>query len=174
MAAAVADFRPALRVSGKLSRAGRAGNDQTSPATMALVANPDLLAELGRARRSSRPLLVGFAAEIGRDAAAMLARAREKLTAKGCDVVIANDVGAPGMGFGGDDNAVMLVFADGSVRELSRAPKTQIADAIWDHLLPLFSQDDRQQQARPSTRVRRAPVVRAGAARASRERGRRG
>lgn len=182
MAAAIADFRPAIRIPGKLSRGGRGGDIQASsssvpvsPAsstTLALVANPDLLAELGRARRAGRPLLVGFAAEVGRDAAGILARAKQKLVAKGCDVVVANDVGAPGVGFGSDDNAVTLVFADGSTTALPRAPKIQIADAIWDHLLPHLPRGE--SQVRRSTRARRAPVVRPGDARASRERGRRG
>ena len=148
MAAAVADFRPATRVAGKLSRGSSVGTSPvggavSSGTTLPLVANPDLLAELGRGRRAGGPLLVGFAAEIGRDAAAMVTRARAKLVEKGCDVVVANDVGAPGLGFGGDDNAVTLVFADGSVDVLARAPKIQIADALWDRLLPRLPERER-------------------------------
>lgn len=107
MAAAVADFRPATRATGKLSRRGGA----TASSPVELVANPDLLAELGRGRRGGRPLLVGFAAEAGGSAEAMVIRARAKLVEKGCDLVVANDISAAGIGFGSDENAVTLVYA---------------------------------------------------------------
>ncbi len=131
MAAAVADFRPGVRVLGKLSRRTkqrlpRAGN------AVSLVANPDLLAELGRERRGRRPYLVGFAAEVGVTAQILVERARGKLAEKRCDVVVANEVGRPGLGFGSDDNAVTLVFADGRVAELPPARKDQLARTIWD------------------------------------------
>ncbi len=140
MAAAVADFRPATRVAGKLSRrAGRVGavaGDVAGAATtgLPLIANPDLLAEMSRLRRGRRPLLVGFAAEIVGASDQLVARGKAKLVEKGCDVIVANDVGAPGIGFGGDDNAVTLLFSDGQQDVLPRAPKIQIADAIWDRL----------------------------------------
>ncbi len=125
MAAAVADFRPATRAAGKLSRR------QDAPSSVTLVQNPDLLAELGRMRRGTRPLLVGFAAESGLAADALVARARQKLVEKGCDVMIANDLAAAGS----DDNAVTLVFRDGRARALPRAPKAAVAEAIWTELL---------------------------------------
>jgi phosphopantothenoylcysteine decarboxylase/phosphopantothenate--cysteine ligase len=96
------------------------------------VPNPDLLAELGRLRHEGRPYLVGFAAEVGASGKALAERARRKLTEKACDVVVANEVGRPGVGFGGDDNAVTLVFADGRVTELPPARKDKLARAIWD------------------------------------------
>jgi phosphopantothenoylcysteine decarboxylase/phosphopantothenate--cysteine ligase len=136
MAAAVADFRPATRAAGKLSRRSWAA----APQSLALAPNPDLLAELGRGRRDSgRPsLLVGFAAEIGGGAGgggALVARAKEKLVEKGCDLVVANDVSLPGLGFGSDDNAVTLVWADGAVEALGPAPKVELADKLWDRLV---------------------------------------
>src|SRR5204863_6535425 len=88
MAAAVADFRPARRVAGKLSRRSK-GNVTPAAAELTplgLVANPDLLAELGKSRAGRRPLLIGFAAEVGGDAETMRARARDKLVEKRCDV----------------------------------------------------------------------------------------
>ncbi len=134
MAAAVADFRPAARVAGKLSRRGAPG--EAPPSALALVPNPDLLAELGRARKGPRPLLVGFAAEIAADAASLEARARAKLDEKGCDVVVANDVGRPELGFGSDRNAVTVVFRDGRTVPLGPATKRALAAEIWEALGP--------------------------------------
>ena len=134
MCAAVADFRPGVRVLGKLSR--RKSRRQAPVATRAirLVPNPDLLAELGRSRKAARPYLVGFAAEVGLSSQALIERARSKLLEKFCDVVVANEVGRPGLGFGADQNAVTLVFADGRAMELPPARKDQLAHAIWDKL----------------------------------------
>ena len=134
MAAAVADFRPSVRVLGKLSR--RDGKHMAPAATRAipLVPNPDLLAELGRLRRGDRPYLVGFAAEVGVTGEALAARARRKLVEKACDVVVANEVGRPGVGFGADQNAVTLVFADGRTLDLPAAHKDVLARTIWDRI----------------------------------------
>ena len=131
MTAAVGDFHPSAPVAGKLSRRALAGGQAL---TLALAPNPDLLAELGRNRRGRRPVLVGFAAEAG-GGAGLVARAREKLAEKHCDLVVANDISADGIGFGADENEVTLVFADGRVGTLPRASKLAIAHEIWDHLL---------------------------------------
>jgi phosphopantothenoylcysteine decarboxylase/phosphopantothenate--cysteine ligase len=131
MTAAVADFRPTMRAIGKLSRRDNA------PTAVPLTANPDLLAELGRARTGTRPLLVGFAAEVGASGDALVERARHKLADKRCDVVVANDVSQAGLGFGSDRNAVTLVFSDGGVVPLPAASKEALADDIWAHLAPL-------------------------------------
>jgi phosphopantothenoylcysteine decarboxylase/phosphopantothenate--cysteine ligase len=136
MAAAVADFRPGVRVLGKLSR-----RDQPAarPArTLPLVANPDLLAELGRARKGQAPLLVGFAAEVGVSGEALVARARQKLTEKGCDVVVANEVGKAGLGLGAEYNAVTMVFADGRVVDLPADRKEAIAMKIWNTITTFY------------------------------------
>ena len=133
MAAAVADFRPAERAPGKLDR--RAAG---AKAALALTPNPDLLAGLGAARAGgAAPLLIGFAAEVGRTGEALVARARTKLGEKRCDVIIANDVGAPGLGFGSDDNAVTVVTANGAV-PLGPASKAALAGQIWATLLPML------------------------------------
>ncbi len=131
MSAAVADFRPGVRVLGKLSR-----RKEPRPGGRAvrLVANPDLLAELGRSRVAGRPYLVGFAAEVGLSSHALIERARAKLTEKSCDVVVANRVGRAGLGFGADENAVTLVFADGRALELPPARKDELARTIWAKL----------------------------------------
>jgi phosphopantothenoylcysteine decarboxylase/phosphopantothenate--cysteine ligase len=124
MAAAVADFRPAQRTKGKLGR--RQGD-----ATLQLVPNPDLLAGLGAARRGPTPYLVGFAAEVDLLGEALVAKARAKLVEKRCDLIIANDVGTPGLGFGSDQNLVVLVGRDGPGLSLGPAPKTVLAEQIW-------------------------------------------
>ena len=167
MAAAVADFRPATRVPGKLSR--RAGGAAPAPEALPLVANPDLLAELGRARAVSRPYLVGFAAETGGTAAELEARARLKLREKGCDVIVANDVSTPGLGFGSDENAVTLVFADGATAPLARAAKSDIANGIWDRVSGRLPGATRERGA--GTARRRSTVGRPAALRATRVRG---
>jgi phosphopantothenoylcysteine decarboxylase/phosphopantothenate--cysteine ligase len=134
MSAAVADFRPGVRVLGKLSRRDNRRAVGGAARAIPLVPNPDLLAELGRARKTGRPYLVGFAAEVGLTSQALIERARNKLAEKSCDVVVANEVGRPGLGFGADENAVTLVFADGRAMELPMARKDQLARTIWDKL----------------------------------------
>jgi len=147
MAAAVADFRPGVRVLGKLSR--RQGNESRRAMpkvakAIPLVANPDLLAELGRARKGSRPYLIGFAAEVGVTGQSLVERARAKLVEKACDVVVANEVGRPGVGFGADDNAVTLVFHDGRSVDLPSARKELLAHTIWDKLAQEFTAPPRK------------------------------
>ena len=124
MAAAVADFRPAQRAPGKLSR--RAGE-----LALVLAPVPDLLAGLAGARRNGRPYLVGFAAETG-GGALLTGRATAKLGEKGCDAIVANDVSAPGIGFDADDNEVTVLFVGGERIEIGRASKRAIADRLWD------------------------------------------
>jgi phosphopantothenoylcysteine decarboxylase/phosphopantothenate--cysteine ligase len=144
MSAAVADFRPGVRLLGKLSR--RDGKRAAPQATKAipLVQNPDLLAELGRARKGGRPYLVGFAAEVGVTGQALAERARGKLREKGCDVVVANEVGRPGLGFGAEHNAVTLVFADGRTTELPATRKDVLARMIWDTIGGEFTGGERR------------------------------
>jgi phosphopantothenoylcysteine decarboxylase/phosphopantothenate--cysteine ligase len=158
MAAAVADFRPGVRVLGKLSR--RDGKHATPKAAKAipLVANPDLLAELGRARKGRHPYLIGFAAEVGVSGQALVERARTKLLEKSCDVVVANEVGRPGIGFGADENAVTLVFFDGRVVDLPPARKELLAQAIWDRIAQEFAAPPRKipNLEQPKTEPKRA------------------
>jgi phosphopantothenoylcysteine decarboxylase/phosphopantothenate--cysteine ligase len=136
MAAAVADFRPGVRVLGKLSRRDGKRPSPKSTKAIPLVANPDLLAELGRLRKGNRPYLIGFAAEVGVSGQALVERAQAKLVEKSCDVVVANEVGRPGVGFGADVNAVTLVFHDGRSIDLPPSRKELLAQAIWDNIAP--------------------------------------
>jgi phosphopantothenoylcysteine decarboxylase / phosphopantothenate---cysteine ligase len=134
MSAAVADFRPAARHPGKLTRRSLGTAAEALP--LSLVPNPDLLASLGAQRRGRTPYLVGFAAETGLASDQLVARARAKLVEKRCDLVVANDVGAAGLGFGSDRNAVILVPAEGEPTSLGPAPKTALAEQIWAAIVP--------------------------------------
>lgn len=120
MAAAVADFRPARPVSSKLAK--RDGVPE-----LVLERTTDVLAELCR-RRPPGQVIVGFAAETHD----VLERAREKLQAKGADILVVNDVSAPGVGFGHETNAVTVLYATGAEVELPLAPKPTIAGAVLD------------------------------------------
>ncbi|HZS36667.1 MAG TPA: bifunctional phosphopantothenoylcysteine decarboxylase/phosphopantothenate--cysteine ligase CoaBC [Polyangia bacterium] len=123
MAAAVADYRPRAAATGKLKKAALGG----APA-LELELNPDILAELGARSYARRPVLVGFAAET----AEVERHAVEKLCAKKCDLMVANDVGEPGSGFGTETNRVILVGADGTVERLPMMSKAEVAERILD------------------------------------------
>jgi phosphopantothenoylcysteine decarboxylase/phosphopantothenate--cysteine ligase len=142
MCAAVADFRPAERERGKLARRSIASK-RAAPVALSLdlVPNPDLLGEIGRRRRGGRPrLLVGFAAEVKAAPGELVARARGKLAEKSCDLIVANDVGAPGLGFGSDRNAVTLVPRRGEPVTLGPSTKAELARQIWERLIPLLEE----------------------------------
>jgi phosphopantothenoylcysteine decarboxylase/phosphopantothenate--cysteine ligase len=137
MAAAVADYRPAQYHDVKMKKTfGGAGAgpeaDQSAP-TIRLVRNPDVLAELVQARGSaSSPLIVGFAAETGDGEHTVLDLAREKLVRKGCDILVANDVG-PGKTFGRDTTTVHILRRGvDSVIQAGPAPKEIVAATLWD------------------------------------------
>jgi phosphopantothenoylcysteine decarboxylase/phosphopantothenate--cysteine ligase len=123
MAAAVADFRPKAPHAEKLSKAAGVPDVVLEP-------TPDILAEVARRRRPGQ-LLVGFAAETS-DVAG---RARAKLVAKGLDLVVANDVGAPGAGFDHDTNEVTILGADGWRRDVPRDTKRAVAAALVDEIV---------------------------------------
>jgi len=132
MAAAVADFRPKVVAETKLHKADGLPE-------LVLEPTSDILAELGRRRRQenrSSQVLVGFAAETD----AVTERATGKLAAKGVDLMVANDVSAPGVGFDHDTNAVTILGADGTVTEVPLARKHAIADAVFDRVVALLSE----------------------------------
>jgi phosphopantothenoylcysteine decarboxylase/phosphopantothenate--cysteine ligase len=126
MAAAVADFRPAHTEEGKLVREGSGGLE------LSLERTDDVLAALA-ANRHEGQTLVGFAAEHG---AAAIERAREKLQRKGLDLIVFNDVSRSDIGFDTAENEVTLVTA-ADEREVPRAPKEDVADAILDRVAEL-------------------------------------
>jgi phosphopantothenoylcysteine decarboxylase/phosphopantothenate--cysteine ligase len=121
MAAAVADYRPETRSDSKIKKTG------TAPEPLRLVQNPDILRELSS--RSMRPgqVIVGFGAETGD----VLANGRAKLAAKGCDLLVVNQVGA-GLAFGTIDNEAVILGADGTETRVPRGPKEVLADVVWD------------------------------------------
>jgi len=124
-AAAVADYRPALRGENKLKKSA-------DDMTLELEKNPDILAELG-AQKGNR-VLIGFAAETER----LLAHAAEKLQNKNLDMVVANDLSLEGAGFDVDTNIVRFLFADGQVKELDLMSKEQVANLLLHHVTPLW------------------------------------
>mgnify|MGYP001202329238 CR=1 FL=1 len=124
MAAAPADFRPAVYHESKIKKS----DDGTAP-VIELTTNPDIAAELG-ARKRAGQVLVAFAAETG-DA---LENARHKLVRKRADLIVVNEVGTDKV-FGADTNAATVLGADGSVEVLPEQPKEDLADAVWDLVL---------------------------------------
>ena len=97
MAAAVADFRPKDYAAAKIKKTHAAtadGSPDESAPTIELVRNPDILAGLVESRGAAeRPLIVGFAAETGDATGSVMDLARAKLARKGCDLLVANEVG---------------------------------------------------------------------------------
>ena len=120
MAAAVADFRPTVRAGSKLKKT------DAEPEPVALVRNPDVLAEVAASRRAGQ-VVVGFAAETDD----VLANGRAKLARKGCDLLVVNEVG-DGVAFEVDDNAAVVLGADGSETEIPHGSKDTLAHAVWD------------------------------------------
>jgi len=123
MAAAVADFRPKRSAGTKMSK------EEGIP-ELVLEPTPDILAGLA-ARRAPGQVLVGFAAET-HDA---VERGRRKLERKGVDVLVVNDVSAPGAGFDHDTNAVVILGADGSSTEIPLTSKDAVANAVLDRVI---------------------------------------
>jgi hypothetical protein len=114
MAAAVADFRPKHYAATKIKKTHEPGDvpDESAP-VIELVRNPDILAGLVHARAgSAAPVIVGFAAETGDASGSVLQLARAKLARKGCDLLVANEVGVDKT-FGQDVNTVHLLYRDG-------------------------------------------------------------
>ena len=120
MAAAVADFRPATVADRKLKK-------RSGPPQIVLEPTHDFLVDLGAAKPAGQTL-VGFAAETD----SVVANARDKLTRKGLDLIVANDVAAPGAGFEHDTNQVVIIDAAGVEHDVSLADKHAIADAVLD------------------------------------------
>ncbi len=123
MAAAVADFRPTAVIEGKLRRT-------EGPPVIDLEATPDILG--GIAAMDNRPFLVGFAAEVGG-----LDEAIAKAQRKGVDLLVANDVSAPGSGFGTETNQVTIVLPDGGTEPWSLMSKNEVAERLWDRIAEL-------------------------------------
>ncbi|MET9732191.1 bifunctional phosphopantothenoylcysteine decarboxylase/phosphopantothenate--cysteine ligase CoaBC [Streptomyces sp. NPDC006458] len=122
MAAAVADFRPAAYAAGKIKK-----KDGQEPEPVALVRNPDVLAEISAERARPGQVIVGFAAETDD----VLAHGRAKLERKGCDLLVVNEVGERKT-FGSEENEAVVLGADGSETAIPYGPKEALADTVWD------------------------------------------
>lgn len=124
LAAAVADYRPATIVDHKLRRAD-------GPPEIVLEPTEDILA--GVAAMDPRPLLVGFAAEVG-----SLEGAIAKARSKGVDLLVGNDVAEEGSGFGTDTNRVAFITPDGEVDAQPLLSKGEVAARLWDRVIGLL------------------------------------
>ena len=120
MAAAVADFRPVETSDSKIKKDG-------GPPDLRLEATADILFDLGAAKRQGQ-IIVGFAAETDD----LIAHAQNKLERKNVDVIVANDVSAPKVGFAHETNEVTILEANGNQRHVSLRSKRQIADEVLD------------------------------------------
>jgi phosphopantothenoylcysteine decarboxylase/phosphopantothenate--cysteine ligase len=123
MAAAVADFTPVTVADRKLKKRDGTPSVELQPTV-------DILAGLGAARRPGQTL-GGFAAET----TDVESNAAEKLAKKGVDLLVANDVSAPGVGFEHDTNAVVVLGADGTRQNVALTDKYAVAGAVFDAVL---------------------------------------
>ena len=121
MTAAVADFRPAVESAHKLKKG-------VSSLTLELEATTDILKAVANQKSTTGfpKKLIGFAAE-SQD---LLENAALKLKAKQLDLIVANDITAPGAGFGVETNQVILLFSDGRKQNLPLQEKSAVAESI--------------------------------------------
>jgi phosphopantothenoylcysteine decarboxylase/phosphopantothenate--cysteine ligase len=120
MAAAVADFRPIRTESGKIKKDSGVPEVHLEPTV-------DILAEAGSTKREDQ-VLVGFAAET----ADLVENARSKLVKKNLDLVVANDVAQPGVGFDHDTNAVTFVRSAHDLESMPLSDKRDVARRLLD------------------------------------------
>lgn len=124
-AAAVADYRPHNVAAQKIKK-------KTDDAlTVVMDKNPDILKTLGERKKGQ--FLVGFAAETQN----LIDNAKEKVTKKNLDMIVANDVTMQGAGFGSETNIVKLIFPDGSIKELPQMSKYDVAEELLNTVLRL-------------------------------------
>jgi phosphopantothenoylcysteine decarboxylase/phosphopantothenate--cysteine ligase len=131
MAAAVADFRPLQVAEQKIKKTA-----ETTLLTLTLERTPDILASVHVARPTLPRLqaVVGFAAET-QD---LLANAQAKLTTKGLDLIVANDVSASDAGFGVDTNRVTILDRGGRVEVLPLMSKAAVAEAVMERVASIL------------------------------------
>jgi phosphopantothenoylcysteine decarboxylase/phosphopantothenate--cysteine ligase len=124
--AAVADWH-VMTSEQKIKKSGM-------PPQFSLVENPDILSDIAHRTEGRPTLVIGFAAETEH----LLDNATAKLARKGCDWIIANDVGAGSDVMGGEANEVVLVDKNGA-EHWARASKTAIADRLVSRMIEVFS-----------------------------------
>ncbi|WP_231587435.1 bifunctional phosphopantothenoylcysteine decarboxylase/phosphopantothenate--cysteine ligase CoaBC [Leptospirillum sp. Group II 'CF-1'] len=122
MAAAVSDYRPDRPHPSKKKKDGTSW-------TLSLLENPDILASLSR-QKSPGQFLVGFAAESEMNPEKLL----EKLRKKGADMLLANDISRPDIGFSSDENEITLFYPDGTSLPLGKHSKTVLSNKILDEI----------------------------------------
>ena len=124
MAAAVADYRVKEISSRKMKKT------EDDEITLTLVKNPDILKDLCGKKKNSKPLIIGFCAESEN----LIENAKEKISKKGCDYLIANDISRKDIGFGSDYNEVTILDKNGGMKKLERADKKTIARKIFEEI----------------------------------------
>jgi phosphopantothenoylcysteine decarboxylase/phosphopantothenate--cysteine ligase len=139
MAAAVADYRVDQPSAHKIKK-GSSRENADGSLTIRLVRNPDVLAEVAHLPGTERLIRVGFAAETEQIADHAVA----KLNGKRLHMLVANDVGKAGSGFGTPTNEVAIFHPDGRIEQLALLPKTEVAAAIWDRVVPLLHEGERR------------------------------
>jgi phosphopantothenoylcysteine decarboxylase/phosphopantothenate--cysteine ligase len=120
-AAAVADFKCRNETCQKIKKKG-----DNNIINLELEKNPDIIGELGKIKEHR--VLIGFAAETEN----IFEHAAEKLKNKNLDIIIANDVAKPGIGFGADNNEVTIIEAGGSAKHVPLLSKDEVAHIILD------------------------------------------
>jgi phosphopantothenoylcysteine decarboxylase/phosphopantothenate--cysteine ligase len=141
MSAAVADFRPAGPVDGKIKK------DEGIP-TLVLEPTEDVLSLLAQRRRADQ-VIVGFAAEHGEDAARL---GRGKLERKRLDAIVINDISRAGIGFESEDNEVTILTADRVQRHVPRSRKELVARAVLEEVERIRTTRGETDGARAGTR----------------------
>ena len=128
MVAAVSDYQPEAIFSGKIKK----GRDLS----LKLRPTPDILKEVS-SRRTSRQIIVGFAAEESRH---LLSEARRKLEEKKLDLIVANPIDQEGAGFETSTNEVLLLTRKGEEKAIPLLPKREVAEKIWDQVVALWKE----------------------------------
>ncbi|OPY74269.1 MAG: Coenzyme A biosynthesis bifunctional protein CoaBC [Syntrophorhabdus sp. PtaU1.Bin058] len=123
MTAAVADFRCREENCQKIKKKG-----DNSCMMLELERNPDIIAELGKVKEER--IVVGFAAETEN----LFDNAREKLKNKNLDLIVANNVAKPGIGFGSDNNEVTIIARSGKMKQVPLLSKDEISNIILDSI----------------------------------------
>lgn len=122
MAAAVADYRVKNPASQKMKKT------DSDEITIELVKNPDILKELCQQKKDQ--IVVGFCAESEN----LLENAKEKITKKGCDYLIANDISRKDIGFSSDFNEVIILDKNGNQKRIEKSTKNAIAKKILEEI----------------------------------------
>ena len=125
-AAAVADWRPETDADQKIKKGA------SDPPVLKMIENPDILAHVAQRRDQRPPIVVGFAAETEK----LVEHARAKLARKGCDLIVANDVGDGSGVMGGSENTMVLVTASGE-QHWPKLSKQEAATRLIAHIAQL-------------------------------------